>query len=64
MRYLTTIFWALLLGQIVGYLGGALTSSTYTPATTAVVSLILGIVVILIGEVAKPSSKKTSSKHL
>ena len=60
MRYIVTLFWSLVLGQVVGYIGSALTKGTYDFALTAIMSLIAGIIIILISAVA-PTKKEASS---
>ncbi|MBO0431107.1 MULTISPECIES: YjzD family protein [unclassified Enterococcus] len=60
MRYIVTLFWSLVLGQVVGYIGGALTQGTYDFTLTAILSLVTGIIIILIGAVA-PTKKEASS---
>lgn len=65
MRYTIVVFWALLIGQIVGYIGGALNHQTYDFKVTAVVSLIAGLLVVLLGHVASSSNyneKKSAAK--
>lgn len=61
MRYIVTLFWSLVLGQVVGYIGGALTQGTYDFTLTAILSLVTGIIIILIGAVAP--TKKEASPH-
>lgn len=60
MRYLVTLFWAFVLGQVVCYIASALTSGTYNFTLATIISLIAGVIVILIRFVAKPS---TSTNH-
>ncbi|MDN6292181.1 MAG: YjzD family protein, partial [Tetragenococcus halophilus] len=55
MRYLITIIWSLILGQVVGFLGSALTSTNYDFTLTAICSVIVGIIVIVIGSIAYPN---------
>jgi|GEM_PF-213068 len=49
MRYIVTLFWSFVLGQVVGYIGGALTSGGYDFTLTTIISLVAGVVVILLG---------------
>ena len=37
MRYIVTLFWAVVLGQVVGYIGAALTSGTYDFTLTTII---------------------------
>ncbi|MGX7200438.1 YjzD family protein [Enterococcus nangangensis] len=62
MRYIIVLFWAVLLGQIVGYLGGALNQQAYDPITTTVISLVAGVLVMIIGTVALPDKKKSTDQ--
>lgn len=57
MRYLITIFWAVVLGQVVGYLGGALSSTPYDFTLTTIFSVIAGLLILLVAQVATPSKK-------
>jgi len=59
MRYLITIIWSLILGQVVGFLGSALTSTNYDFTLTTICSVIVGIIVIAIGSIAYPNKKQT-----
>lgn len=61
MRYIITMFWAMALGQVVGYLGGALNQQSYDFKTTLIVSIIAGLLIIAIGTLAFPSKKKTEA---
>ena len=37
MRYIVTLFWSFVLGQVVGYIGGALTSGGYDFTLTTII---------------------------
>ncbi|OJG19414.1 hypothetical protein RU97_GL000985 [Enterococcus canis] len=54
------MFWALLLGQVVGYIGGALTQGTYDFTMTTIISFVAGIVIILIGELSQPKKESVN----
>lgn len=58
MRYFIVLFWSFILGQVVGYIGGALSGGTYNFLLTTIISLIAGIVILLIGHFA-PAKKNT-----
>lgn len=62
MRYFLVLLWSFLLGQVVGYIGGALNSGTYDFMLTTVLSLATGVIIILIGLFAVP--KKEPKKNL
>ena len=54
MKYIVTLFWAFILGQVVGYLGSALIGAAYNFQLATILSLIVGVIVILIGTIAPP----------
>lgn len=62
MGKLIVLFWSFILGQVVGYIGGALNSGTYSFVTTTVVSLIAGVLIMIIGNAAIPNETKKVSK--
>ena len=67
MRYIVTLFWAVVLGQVVGYIGAALTSGTYDFTLTTIISFIAGVIILLIGAVAprkKPLPIRKNSQEL
>ncbi|MGM0318182.1 MULTISPECIES: YjzD family protein [unclassified Enterococcus] len=63
MRYIVALFWAVILGQVVGYIGGALSSSPYDFTMTTIISLVAGLIVILISAVATPKKETSSASH-
>lgn len=63
MRYIVALFWSFVLGQVVGYIGGALVGGTYDFTLTTIISLAAGLLIILISQVAVPSKKETSKVH-
>ncbi|BFQ96254.1 YjzD family protein [Enterococcus cecorum] len=58
MKYIVTMFWAMILGQVVGYLGSALTGGQYDFTVTAQLSFLVGIIVIIIANVCVPKKAK------
>ncbi|MFD1899854.1 YjzD family protein [Enterococcus termitis] len=58
MRYILVLLWSFILGQVVGYIGGALTNGTYDFMLTTIISLICGFVILLIGQFAVPKKKR------
>ncbi|MBO0476800.1 YjzD family protein [Vagococcus sp. DIV0080] len=62
MSKLIVLFWTLVLGQVVGYIGLALTNGTYDFMQVAIVSVIMAIIIMIIGEVAVPKKNKADSK--
>lgn len=59
MRYLITIIWSLILGQVVGFIGSALTSTNYDFVLTTICSLIVAVIVMAIGAIAYPNNKQS-----
>lgn len=57
MRYIVTLFWALILGQVVGFIGAKLTSSGYAFLPTVFVSIAVGLIVVLIDKAMTPIQK-------
>ena len=61
MRYLPTIIWGVILGQVVGFLIGALSGSSYDPKTSAIVSVIFVVILFFFPPImqhfAKPAEK-------
>lgn len=58
MRYLIVLIWSFLLGQVVGYIGGALNQMDYNFMQTTIISLIVGVILIILSFVAVPSKKE------
>lgn len=52
------MFWAMILGQVVGYLGSALTGGQYDFTVTAQLSFLVGIIVIIVANVCVPKKAK------
>lgn len=53
MRYIVTIFWGLILGQVAGFLIGALSGASYDPATAGVVSIVFVLVLFTLPAIMK-----------
>ncbi len=61
MRYFIVMFWSVLLGQVVSYIGGALSQGTYDLKMTFLVSIIVGIGICILGEIVIPKEKAAVS---
>ncbi|MBO0421470.1 YjzD family protein [Enterococcus plantarum] len=61
MRYILVLLWSFLLGQVVGYIGGALNGGSYDFMLTTIMSLITGVIILLIGQFAIPKKETTKS---
>lgn len=48
MRVIAMMFWAVLLGQVLGFICSSLTETVYQPLTITIVSLIFAIIVYVI----------------
>lgn len=62
MRYILVLLWSFLLGQVVGYIGGALNGGTYDFMLTTIIALTTGVIILLIGQFALP--KKEARKRM
>ncbi|MEG0254274.1 MAG: YjzD family protein [Vagococcus sp.] len=62
MSKLIVLLWSFILGQVVAYIGGALSQGTYDFTKSAIVSLVCGVIVMLIAEAALPKKEKAASK--
>mgnify|MGYP001070471547 CR=1 FL=1 len=60
MKNIIVIIWALILGQLLGYIGGAVTSLSYSVLTMAIISAIFGVIVCVLPHVMKVG---TTSSH-
>jgi hypothetical protein len=58
MKYLVVLFWTLILGQVVGYIACSLSGGPMQIPLTAGLSLIVGLAVIVIAEIAIPKDEK------
>lgn len=60
MRHIIVLLWSLILGQIVAYLGAALSHGAYSFQQGLLGSVVITLVVILVGELSKPAKKATT----
>ncbi len=58
MRYLVVFFWTFALGQVVGYIGGALSGGSYDFKMTTILSLATAVIILLISHFAVPKETK------
>ncbi|CAM3972320.1 DUF2929 family protein [Catellicoccus marimammalium] len=58
MRYLVILFWSLILGQVVGFIGAKLTMNAYAFIPTVIASIVVALIVMLIDAIAIPTPKK------
>ncbi|WP_125708586.1 YjzD family protein [Companilactobacillus zhongbaensis] len=62
MRYVAVIFWAIVLGQVAGFIGGALNQQTYNFQMTLIVSIIFAVIFTIIPLMLKDNSKDSQKK--
>ena len=48
MRYLVVFFWTFALGQVVGYIGGALSGGSYDFKMTTILSLATAVIKVIV----------------
>ena len=53
MRYIVTLFWSLILGQVVGFIGSNLTGNVYSFTTTCFASLVIASAIMITESVAE-----------
>lgn len=62
MRYVAVIFWAIVLGQVAGFIGGALNQQTYNFQMTLIVSIVFAVIFTIIPLMLKDNSKDSQKK--
>ncbi|UQS83731.1 YjzD family protein [Bombilactobacillus thymidiniphilus] len=63
MKYLITLFWTVVYGQIIGYLGAALTKTQYSVNNCLVISLIFGVIFCLLAAILNSEAKDTKKSN-
>ena len=63
MKYVMTVFWAIILGQVAGFIGSALTHGKFDSLLALIVSVIFGIVVSILPVILKNSSPEPEIKN-
>lgn len=58
LKYLVVLFWTIVYGQVIGFIGSSLVSATYNPMNTLIVSIIFGIILCVLPYIMQPNSKK------
>ncbi|WP_376890646.1 YjzD family protein [Bombilactobacillus mellis] len=58
LKYLVVLFWTIVYGQVIGFIGSSLVSATYNPMNTLIVSIIFGIILCVLPNIMQPNSKK------
>ena len=48
LKYLVVLFWTVVYGQVIGFIGSSLVSATYNPMNTLIVSIIFGIILCVL----------------
>lgn len=58
LKYLVVLFWTIVYGQVIGFIGSSLVSATYNPMNTLIVSIIFGTILCVLPNIMQPNSKK------
>ncbi|KAA8434170.1 YjzD family protein [Weissella sagaensis] len=62
MKYIVTFFWTFVLGEIIGYIGSALESTTYDATATSLFAVVVGVIAtityVAISKSAAPHADK------
>lgn len=58
LKYLVILFWTVVYGQVIGFIGSSLISAVYNPMNSLIVSIIFGIILCVLPNVMQPNSKK------
>lgn len=59
MKYIVAFFWTFVLGEIIGYIGSALESTTYNATATSLFAVVIG----MIGTIAYVAISKSAAPH-
>ncbi|WP_125767871.1 YjzD family protein [Companilactobacillus furfuricola] len=62
MKYIAAIFWAIVLGQVAGFIGGALNQQTYNFQMTLIVSIVFAVIFMIVPLMLKDNSKDVQKK--
>ncbi|MTV81215.1 DUF2929 family protein [Lactobacillus sp. CRM56-3] len=57
---LVVIFWAVIFGEVIGYIGGALEVMTYSPMSIGIIAAIVGLIFVNGIKLVSASDTKTS----
>ena len=59
MKFIVTLFWSLVIGQVVGYIMTALAGVSDNVITTAIVSVFFAIFILVFDAIAIPKRKNS-----
>lgn len=62
MRYVAIIFWSIMLGQVAGFIGGALNQQKFNSTYTIIVSLVFAVIFSVIPLILDSSVKDTKKE--
>ncbi|CAJ1180096.1 hypothetical protein FD33_GL001106 [Companilactobacillus paralimentarius DSM 13238 = JCM 10415] len=62
MRYIAVIFWSIMLGQVAGFIGGALNQQTYNTNYSIIVSIVFAVIFSVIPLMLDSSVKETKTE--
>nr|WP_246013764.1 YjzD family protein [Companilactobacillus suantsaicola] len=57
MRYIAVIFWSIMLGQVAGFIGGALNQQTYNMNYSIIISIVFAVIFSVIPLILDSSVK-------
>ena len=58
LKYLVVLFWTVVYGQVIGFIGSSLVSATYNTMNTLIVYIFFGIILCVLPHIMQPNSKK------
>lgn len=61
MRYVAVFFWAIVLGQVAGFIGGALNQQTYNFQLTLIVSIVFTVIFSIIPFIFRDKDDKKNA---
>ncbi|AYE38137.1 YjzD family protein [Companilactobacillus zhachilii] len=65
MRYIAVIFWSIMLGQVAGFIGGALNqqkfNSTYSIIVSIVFAIIFSVIPLILDSAVKDTKKEKNA---
>lgn len=62
MKYVVTFFWTFILGEIIGYIGGALEGTSYNATATSLFAMVIGAIgAIAFAAISKSAAPKDAA---
>ncbi|KRL85529.1 YjzD family protein [Lacticaseibacillus pantheris] len=63
MRFVTAIFWGVIYGEITGFLAASLTSSTFQPVQSLIISAVFVVLLVFLPPLMQHFSGTTKSTN-